>query len=137
MWKPILKTPGAVFINLQYGEAEDELAEAEARFGVKIHQPQGIDLKDDLDGVAALGKACDLVLGPMNATTNLTASVGGLVWFIRPIAVSWTLLGRDQMLWYPQTRTFAGERYRDWAGGMKKMAQAFGEFVENHAKKAA
>ncbi|MCC5981389.1 MAG: tetratricopeptide repeat protein [Oceanicaulis sp.] len=137
MWKPILKTPGAVFINLQYGEVDEELAEAEARFGVKIHQPQGIDLKDDLDGVAALGKACDLVLGPMNATTNLTASVGGLVWFIRPIAVSWTLLGRDQMLWYPQTRTFAGERYRDWAGGMKKMAQAFGKFIENHARKAA
>ncbi len=137
MWKPILKTPGAVFINLQYGEAEDELAEAEARFGVKIHQPQDIDLKDDLDGVAALGKACDLVMGPMNATTNLTAAVGGLVWFIRPINVAWTMLGRDEMLWYPGSRTFAGERYRDWVGGMKKMAQAFGEFVENHAKKAA
>lgn len=137
MWKPILKTPGATFINLQYGEVDEELAEAEARFGVKIHQPQDIDLKDDLDGVAALGKACDLVLGPMNATTNLTASVGGLVWFIRPIAVSWTLLGRDEMLWYPQTRTFTGNRYRDWAGGMKKMAQAFDGFVKAQKAKAA
>ena len=137
MWKPILKTPGAVFINLQYGDVDEELAEAEARFGVKIHQPQDIDLKDDLDGVAALGKACDLVLGPMNATTNLTASVGGQVWFIRPIAVSWTLLGRDQMLWYPQTRTFTGSRYRDWAGGMKNMAEAFEGFVKAHKRQAA
>lgn len=137
MWKPILKTPGASFINLQYGEVDEELAEAEARFGVKIHQPQDIDLKDDLDGVAALGKACDLVMGPMNATTNLTAAVGGHVWFIRAIAVSWTLLGRDQMLWYPQTRTFTGNRYRDWAGGMRIMADAFEDFVKTHKASAA
>lgn len=137
MWKPILKTPGAVFINLQYGEVDEELAEAEARFGVKIHQLQDIDLKDDLDGVAALGKACDLVLGPMNATTNLTASVGGQVWFIRPIPVAWTMLGQDEMLWYPGSRTFCGERYRDWVGGMKKMAEAFGAFVKTHNKAAA
>lgn len=137
MWKPILKTPGAVFINLQYGEAAEELAEAEARFGVKIHQPQDIDLKDDLDGVAAIGKACDLVMGPMNATTNLTAAVGGLVWFIRPINVAWTMLGEPEMLWYPGSRTFAGERYRDWAGGMKRMAGEFRSFVEAHARNAA
>lgn len=137
MWKPILKTPGAVFINLQYGEVSEELAEAEARFGVKIHQLQNIDLKDDLDGVAALGKACDLVMGPMNATTNLTAAVGGLVWFIRPINVAWTMLGQQEMLWYPGSRTFAGERYRDWAGGMKRMAGEFKIFVEAHARNAA
>ncbi|WP_429912304.1 tetratricopeptide repeat protein [Glycocaulis sp.] len=137
MWKPILKTPGAVFINLQYGDVNEELAEAEARFGVKIHQLQDIDLKDDLDGVAALGKACDLVLGPMNATTNLTASVGGQVWFIRPIPVAWTMLGQDEMLWYPGSRTFCGERYRDWVGGMKKMAEAFGAFVKTHKRQAA
>lgn len=137
MWKPILKTPGAVFINLQYGEVDEELAEAEARFGVKIHQPQDIDLKDDLDGVAALGKACDLVMGPMNATTNLTAAVGGLVWFIRPIGVAWTMLGQDEMLWYPGSRTFTGERYRDWVGGMKKMNAAFQTFMKEHAKNAA
>ncbi|MFC4725020.1 tetratricopeptide repeat protein [Glycocaulis abyssi] len=137
MWKPVLKTPGAIFINLQYGEVDEELAEAEARFGVKIHQLQGIDLKDDLDGVAALGKACDLVMGPMNATTNLTAAVGGLVWFIRPINVAWTMLGEPEMLWYPGSRTFAGERYRDWAGGMKRMAGEFRAFVDAHARNAA
>jgi tetratricopeptide (TPR) repeat protein len=137
MWKPVLKTPGVVFINLQYGEVTEELAEAEARFGVKIHQPQDIDLKDDLDGVAAIGKACDLVMGPMNATTNLTAAVGGLVWFIRPINVAWTMLGEPEMLWYPGSRTFAGERYRDWAGGMKRMAREFSAFVEAHARNAA
>ena len=124
MWKPVLKTPGAVFINLQYGDVDAELADAEARFGVRIHQPQDIDLKDDLDGVAALGKACDLVIGPMNATTNLTAAVGGECWLIHARPTVWTKLGEPNLPWYPNARSFTGERYRDFRSVMAAVKAA-------------
>ncbi|MCH8489111.1 MAG: hypothetical protein LAT81_04160 [Oceanicaulis sp.] len=101
---------------------------------MRIHTPEGLDLKDDLDGVAAIGKACDLVLGPMNASTNLAAAVGGNVWFIRPTLISWAMLGQREMLWYPQTRTFAGQFYRDWAGAMTAVTQALQDYA---AKRAA
>ncbi|MCC5995230.1 MAG: tetratricopeptide repeat protein [Oceanicaulis sp.] len=133
LWEPVLKTPGATFINLQYGDTAEDIAAAEKRFGVPIHTPDGLDLKDDLDGVAAIGKACDLVLGPMNATTNLAAAAGGNVWFIRPSLVTWAMLGQREMLWYPRSRTFAGKFYRDWTGAMAALCEALQAHIAERA----
>lgn len=137
MWKPVLKTPGVTLVNLQYGETQDELDAARERFGVTIHQPENIDLKADLDDIASLSAACDLVIGPMNATTNIAAAAGAGVWFIRPCLTSWTMLGAREMAWYPQTRTFAGARYRDWTGAMKSVAAALADHVGARAEDAA
>ncbi len=81
-WRSVLTTPGAVFVNLQYGDSDAEMAEAKARLGVELWRPPGIDLKNDLDDVAALSCALDLVLGPANATTNIAAACGANVWLI-------------------------------------------------------
>ncbi|WP_158272105.1 tetratricopeptide repeat protein [Marinicauda salina] len=133
-WKPVLETPGVEFVNLQYGEVDEEIALAEKEFGVTIHQPQGIDLKDDLDDVAALGKACDLVIGPMNATTNLAASVGGEVWLIFSQRRYWAMLGAENPPWYATARAFGGlGGYGDWRSGMREIAEALAERVESMA----
>ena len=52
------------FVNLQYGDCAAELAEARDDLGVDIWTPPGIDLKDDLDDVAALTCALDLTHRP-------------------------------------------------------------------------
>ncbi len=128
-WKPVLDVKGVDFINLQYGEVEEELELARERFGVTVHQPQDIDLKMDLDGVAALSAACDLVIGPMNATTNLAAASGGNVWFIHARSSTWTLLGSGRSMWYPQTRSFFGEGFQDWDNTMRRVADELGGLV--------
>ncbi len=61
MWEPILKTPGVTFVNLQYGDAAAEIAQVRERFGVEIHA-MDVDLKDDIDGAAALSAAVDLAI---------------------------------------------------------------------------
>jgi tetratricopeptide (TPR) repeat protein len=121
-WEGVLNTPGVDFINLQYGKVDDELALARERFGVTVHQPTDIDLKMDLDKVAAYASACDLVLGPMNATSNLAAACGGKVWFIHARSSTWTLLGTDRQHWYPQTRSFFGSGFQDWDNTMARVA---------------
>lgn len=129
-WESVLKTPGVDFVNLQYGQAEAELAVAKERFGVTIHQPRDIDLKMDLDKVAALSAACDLVIGPMNATSNLAAASGGKVWFIHARSSTWTLLGSDHQHWYPQTRSFFGEGFQDWDNTMRRVQEALAQEVK-------
>ncbi|MEE2567021.1 tetratricopeptide repeat protein [Hyphobacterium marinum] len=135
LWAPILKTPGVTFVNLQYGDVAAELEQAERDFGVKIHQPEGIDLKDELDRVAALGKALDFTIGPMNATINLTCAVGGEAWVTASHRGSWTAFGEDYYPGYPSARLFAGEGYGDWRGVMSQVATALTERVK--AAKAA
>lgn len=132
-WEGVLKTPGVDFINLQYGQVEDELALAKERFGVTLHQPSDIDLKMDLDKVAAYASACDLVIGPMNATSNLAAACGGKVWFIHARSSTWTLLGSDRQHWYPQTRSYFGSGFQDWENTMARVASDLADQASRQA----
>lgn len=127
-WEPVLRTSGATFVSMQYGDVEEELKLAEDRFGVTIHQIPDLDLMDDLDGVAAAGAALDLTLGPMNASTNLAGSVGGEVWFVMP-KTHWPLFGQDRLVWYPNTRAFTIAQAGQWHDAMNAMADALADFV--------
>lgn len=120
-WGPVLRTPGVAFVNLQYGDCAEELAFARTDLGVDIAQPPGLDLKDDLDGVAALCAALDLTLGFSNASFNLAGAVGAPAWLIAPDR-GWTLLGTDRYPWYPQARCFTA---RDgWPKALQGAAEA-------------
>lgn len=134
-WKPVLTTPGAVFVNMQYGETAEDIAFAEREFGVTVHTPPDLDLKQDLDGVAALGKALDLTIGPMNASINLACAAGGEAWIIAGQSRNWTLLGTGECLWYPSARVFTADGFANWTAIMKDLAGALDERVM--AKEAA
>jgi tetratricopeptide (TPR) repeat protein len=121
-WRPVLETPGIELVNLQYGEVEEDIARAEREFGLTIHQPPEIDLKMDLDGVAALGKALDVVIGPMNATVNLTCAVGGEALVATPTAHGWAKLGSDRLPWYPGAKLYHGTQFGDWKTPMQAIA---------------
>lgn len=126
-WEPVLKVPGVTIVNLQYGDCDEELALAKEKFGVEIWNPPGIDLKADLDDLAALCCAMDLVLGFSNATTNIAGACGAPVWMIAGRS-SWTRLGQSEgYVWYPQTRMFNSPSDGDWASTMSHIADELGK----------
>ena len=128
-WKDTLKTDGVTWINLQYGDCSEDIARAEKEFGVKIHQLD-IDLKDNLDDLAALCAALDLVVGPMNATTNIAAGSGARTAIIgAPNA--WPYLGTTQLPWYPTAKVFSPETISDWKPAMAKFNDWLREQVTN------
>ncbi|WP_084536795.1 tetratricopeptide repeat protein [Azospirillum halopraeferens] len=113
-WAPVLAVPGVQAITLQYGDCAAEIADAEARFGVRIHRWADLDLKDDLEGVAALVANLDLVLTPSMAIGELAGALGVPVWRIG--VRDWTWLGTGVRPWFPSMRAFAarpGEELRD------------------------
>ncbi|MBP2299082.1 tetratricopeptide repeat protein [Azospirillum picis] len=113
-WGPVFAVPGVVFVNLQYGECEAELSQAEARFGVTIHRWADLDLKDDLDGAAALMANLDLVISPAMSAGELAGALGVPVW--RFGSRDWTQLGTGVRPWYPSMRLFqpaAGQGLED------------------------
>ncbi|RZJ17641.1 MAG: tetratricopeptide repeat protein [Brevundimonas sp.] len=126
-WKPVLTAPGCIMINLQCGDVAEDLAAAEAA-GISIWTPP-FDLKDDLEDLAAISMAADLVIGPGIAGTNLAASVGARTW----MAVGpddWHTLGTDHYPFYPHMRCFPMETMGDWPALMERMRVALGEAVE-------
>jgi tetratricopeptide (TPR) repeat protein len=128
-WAPVLTQPGVTFVNLQYGDCSAELAQAKAQFGVEIWQPPGVDLKQDLDEVAALSCAVDLVIGFSNATFNIAAACGRPSWLIT-VPGAWPRLGLpDRYAWYPQARVFALDEFGDWGPVMRRVGEALGEVM--------
>ncbi|MDB5469402.1 MAG: flagellar protein FlbA [Caulobacter sp.] len=128
LWEPVLRTPGICLVNLQYGDCEAELAYAKSQ-GIDIWVPPGIDLKQDLDDVAALTCALDLTVGFSNASLNLAGACGAPVWLVTPQAC-WTQLGTDRYPWYPQARVFTPTTYADWDEVMAQMAAALNVKVQ-------
>ncbi len=58
----VLGGEGRRLVNLQYGEVQQEITEALERAGVVVEQVPGLDCQNDLDGLAALIRACDEVV---------------------------------------------------------------------------
>jgi len=129
-WGPILQTPGATFVNLQYGDCAAELRRAEERHGVKIHALDDLDLKNDIDGAAALSAALDLVISAPTAAAATAASVGTEVWYLTA-GRTWPQLGTDHYPWYPRTRVFSPERFGNWGDLLPKVAGELAERVGN------
>ena len=122
-WRPVLETKGVTFVNMQYGECEDELAQAREVLGLDIWTPPGIDLKMDLDDVGALSCALDLTIGPANATTNIAAACGADVWLISTPS-AWPRFGTDQYPWYWKARVFVPPAVGEWDAVMGEIADA-------------
>ncbi len=131
-WAPVLSQSGATFVNLQYGDCSEELAQAKRDLGVEIWSPPGIDLKQDLDDVAALCSAMDLVIGFSNATLNIAGACGAPIFLISGPG-SWPRLGEKTVFpWYPRTRVFMTARYGEWEAVMNEVAGALRDFIAEH-----
>jgi len=129
-WKPILKTPGVDFVSLQYGQAQDDIDFAQSKFGVTVHQLDGIDLKDDLEQVTALTRACDLLIGPSNATTNLAGAAGAPTWLLQPYKNIWSHMGTGQSPWYPSSHSYFCEGNSEWVPVMRAVATDLAELAQ-------
>lgn len=117
-WAPVLTIAGAGFVNLQYGDTAAEIAEAQRATGATIRAIPGLDLFGDLDGVAALAAACDLVITTSSVTTHMAGALGRPVWQLCPATVgrAWYWFPRrEDSPWYPSMRIFSQRSLGDWA----------------------
>lgn len=135
-WEPVLRTPGVTFVNLQYGDQSASIERARRDFGVEIHQPQGVDLKNDLDDVAALACALDLTIGFSNASFNLAAACGAPCWLLTT-SDNWARLGADHYAWYSQVRMLWPRTAGDWGGLMQDVSTALADHVSATGRVAA
>ena len=127
-WAPVLAQTGVSFVNLQYGDCAEELATAQRDFGMEIWSPPGIDLREDLDDIAALSCGLDLVVGFANATLNIAAACGAPN-FLISVPGAWTRLGTETMPWYPRSRVFLPPGFGQWGPVMDEVAAALGAFA--------
>ncbi len=127
-WKPILSLPGVTFVNLQYGDVAPELDAVREKLGITVHNFEDLNLKDDLDGAAALTDACDLVISAPTAAAAMAGALGRETWFLVASRV-WPQLGTDYYPWYGSTRVFACEKFADWDALIPRVREALADFA--------
>jgi tetratricopeptide (TPR) repeat protein len=107
--------PNTCFFNLQYGEVADELARFnQTHPGSTIARPFA-DTSNNIDELAALISALDLVISVQNTTVHLSGALGVPCWGIIPFRPEWRYgaQGRD-MIWYPSVELFRQPKAGDW-----------------------
>ncbi len=105
------------FVNLQYGNVDQELEGVRQQLGVCVNKIEGLDLFDDIEGVLALIEACDFMITTSNVTAHLAGSIGkrGCVLVPKGRGRIWYWHHNDEYsLWYPNLRIFYQAHESDW-----------------------
>jgi len=71
-----IPTSDFTLVNLQYGDAGDEIADIAANCGITIHDFPDLEQTNELDRVAALMSCLDLIVAPATAALALACAVG-------------------------------------------------------------
>jgi tetratricopeptide (TPR) repeat protein len=109
--------PGFDFVDLQYGDTQDERRVFEAGTGIRLHKLDDIDNFQDIDDLAALISACDIVVTVSNTTAHLAAALGKptLVLLPHTAALFWYWHRESEHSpWYPSARLFRQDSPGDW-----------------------
>lgn len=84
----------------------------------------GDELGDFAD-TAALIEALDLVITVDTSVAHLAGALGKPTWILLPFSPDWRwLTGRDDSPWYPSARLFRQTTPGDWAGVVRRVADA-------------
>jgi tetratricopeptide (TPR) repeat protein len=122
---PVLTTPGLQCVDLQYGDTLAERAGLLKNEGALLHHLDDLDTFNDLDGLAALIDACDVVVTTSNLTVHIAGALGKPTHLLVPFSRGkiWYWHARDQQsLWYPSVTLHRQGADGDWTAAIRSLA---------------
>lgn len=129
---PLLSLPGAKFIDLQYGDTSAERAQLQTKHQLSVHKLDDIDSFNDIDALAALISACDIIVTVSNTTAHLAAALGKPVIVMLPASPSlfwyWHIDCSDSP-WYPSAVLLRQSQAGEWSDVIATASQALNEFA--------
>jgi tetratricopeptide (TPR) repeat protein len=124
---PLFELEHVFPVNLQYGATSDEISRLKIQTGHDLACAPDIDLWNDIDGVAALVDACDIVVTTSNTTAHIAGGLGKVVYLMLPYSLgrSWYWAERKgRSIWYPEVRVFRQSSDGDWTGVLAAVREA-------------
>lgn len=106
------------FVNLQYGDTNDERLTIREKYRVDILNISNIDLFDDIDGIYSLIDACNIVITTSNTTAHMAGSIGKETILLLPYSAGTLWYWHDQdgfSPWYPSIKIFKQSKQGDWS----------------------
>jgi tetratricopeptide (TPR) repeat protein len=118
---PLLATPGACFVSLQYDVcSEDDSILRQHPDILRLGQ----EVKDFAD-TAAIISVLDVVVSVDTAVAHLAGALGKPLFLMLPHAADFRwLVGRQDSPWYPAARLFRQPRFGDWETVVTQVGEA-------------
>ena len=95
--------------------------------GIAVQRLPDVDTFNDIDDLAALVDACDVIVTISNTTAHLAGALGKPVFLMLPYAIGrfWCWQAdRSDALWYPDVRIFRQPKEGDWASVIRDVRDA-------------
>jgi len=120
----IFQVDGYEFINLQYGDTQQEIGDLEKNFGTKLTTIDDIDLFSDIDGLLSIIQACDLIVTTSNITAHLAGALGKTTLLLVPYSAGriWYWHEEATSSWYPSITLYSQNQNFEWNGAIKEIA---------------
>lgn len=131
---PLLSMSGFDFVDLQYLDSSEDRHRLATEHGLTVNKVDEIDNYNDMDGLAALMQACDLVISIDNTNAHLAAALGRPTWILLPYAADYRwMTEKEDTPWYPSVRLFRQDVPGDWEGVVGRICQALHGWVPETA----
>ena len=131
-WDEILSSDGCQFVNLQYGDVDEDLAGVLERTGVQVFKDDAVDPLTSAEEWFAQIQALDHVISVDNSTIQVSGSLGIPTWTLLSEVPEWRFgLKRLDHLWHPSVRVFRQHKKGEWELLMKEVAFTFAALLEN------
>lgn len=130
-WRPLFSVPGTQWICLQYDDCADELAAVSRELGVTLHRFGEVDYFDDLDEVAAVMSALDLVISAPTTVSIQSAALDIETWQMS-YGGDWQTHGTERNPWLPAIVRFQRRWDQTWAEVMAELAGRLARRAAEH-----
>jgi hypothetical protein len=120
----IFQVNGYEFINLQYGDTQQEIKDLEKNYGAKLTTIDGIDLFSNIDGLLSIIQACDLIVTTSNVTAHLAGALGKTTFLLVPYSAGRIWYWHEEAIssWYPSISLYSQDQNFEWNGAIKEIA---------------
>ena len=125
-----LARPDVQLISMQYGSTVESILAQQVRVANRLLVPADLDVTNDLDGLAALMSACDLVVSIGNTTAHLASALGRPTWVLTPMVGSWRWMAHGETPpWYPSAKVFRQSKAGDWSTVLRAVSSALDSWI--------
>jgi hypothetical protein len=120
----IFQVEGCEFINLQYGDTQEEIADLEKNYGSRLTAIEGIDLFKDVDGLLSIIQTCDFIVTTSNVTAHLAGALGKTTFLLVPYSAGRIWYWHEEIIssWYPSISLYSQNKNFEWSGAIKDVS---------------
>ncbi len=131
---PLLNITECLFVNLQYGETEQDLSELPIDIRQNLITDMDIDPLKNMDDFASQVAALDLIITTSNTTAHMAAALGRPTWTLIPRkGPGWLWYWFEESSkcpWYPSMRIHRQAKNASWQAALATIATELTSFIK-------